>query len=265
MKPTRKVKKLETPWQCAVRLAAHFNVAPQTATQWFDAGCPNTFDEAVAWKESRNEEHKIRSVNSAGRSKIEKAQAEAKETSAEIEWSKLSTEMSNLCEIVADLYLAGLTTRTIEERLGTAQVVVTRIIANHPRTKDKDKEVSADKWKTIRRLAQDSVIDTFQDPEALRKLRPSDRILAAGIAHDKVKDSEGPAQIAINIKAKIEAMSYEELINSIPKTTTIEGEFTPVETSPVRQTPSSKPPALPLKTDPDSQEDTPVIETTDHD
>jgi hypothetical protein len=264
MKPTRKVKKLETPWACAVRLAAHFNVAPQTATQWFDAGCPNTFDEAVAWKESRNEENKIRSVNSAGRSKIEKAQAEAKETSAEIEWSKLSTEMSNLCEIVADLYLAGLTTRTIEERLGTAQVVVTRIIANHPRTKDKDKEVSADKWKTIRRLAQDSVIDTFQDPEALRKLRPSDRILAAGIAHDKVKDSEGPAQIAINIKAKIEAMSYEELINSIPKTPTIEGEFT-VETSPVRQTPSSKPPALPLKTDPDSQEDTPVIETTDHD
>jgi hypothetical protein len=153
------------------------------------------------------------------------------------------------------------TTRTIEERLGTAQVVVTRIIANHPRTKDKDKEVSADKWKTIRRLAQDSVIDTFQDPEALRKLRPSDRILAAGIAHDKVKDSEGPAQIAINIRAKIEAMSYEELIASIPKLPTIEGEFTAVETSPPPQTPSSKPHALPLKTDPESQQDDPDVET----
>jgi hypothetical protein len=261
MKPTRKVKKLETPWACAVRLAAHFGVAPQTATQWFEAGCPQTFDEAVAWKESRIEENKIRSVNSAGRSKIERAQAEAKETSAEIEWSKLSTEMSNLCDIVADLYLAGLTTRTIEERLGTAQVVVTRIIANHPRTKDKDKEVSVDKWRTIRRLAQDSVIDTFQDPEALRKLRPSDRILAAGIAHDKVKDSEGPAQIAINIKAQIDCMSFEELINSIPKTPAIEGEFTAVETSPVGQTPEAKPPALPPKTTPESQEDDPDIET----
>ena len=263
MKPTRKVKKLETPWACAVRLAAHFNVAPQTATQWFDAGCPQTFDEAVAWKESRIEENKIRSVNSAGRSKIEKAQAEAKETSAEIEWSKLSTDMVNLCEIVCDLYLAGLTTRNIEERLGTAQAVVTRIIANHPRTKDKDKEVSADKWKTIRRLAQDSVIDTFQDPDALRKLRPSDRILAAGIAHDKVKDSEGPAQIAINIKAKIEAMSYEELINSIPKMPTIEGEFSAVETSPVPQTPSAKPASLPLPDTSESQEEDTDNETAD--
>jgi hypothetical protein len=263
MKPTRKVKKLETPWACAVRLAAHFGVAPQTATQWFDAGCPNTFDEAVAWKESRNEENKIRSVNSAGRSKIERAQAEAKETSADIDWSKLSTDMVNLCEIVCDLYLAGLTTNTIEERLGTKQSVVTRIITNHPRTKDKDKEVSADKWKTIRRLAQDSVIDTFQDPEALRKLRPSDRILAAGIAHDKVKDSEGPAQIAINIKAKIEAMSYEELINSIPKMPTIEGEFTAVETSPMPQTPSAKPASLPLPDTSESQEEDTDNETVD--
>lgn len=261
MKPTRKVKKLETPWACAVRLAAHFNVAPQTATQWFEVGCPQTFDEAVAWKESRIEENKIRAVNSAGRSKLEKAQTEAKETSADIDWSKLSTDMVNLCDIVADLYLAGLTTNTIEERLGTKQSVVTRIITNHPRTKDKDKEVSVDKWRTIRRLAQDSVIDTFQDPEALRKLRPSDRILAAGIAHDKVKDSEGPAQIAINIKAKIDAMSYEELINSIPKMPTIEGEFTAVENSPQPQTPESKPAPLPLKNAPDSQEDDPDVET----
>ena len=259
MNPTRKVKKLETPWQCAVRLAAHFNVAPETVLQWYDIGCPKTFDEAVEWKMTRIEDAKVRAGN-APKAKIDLAMAEAKQAPVEIDFAKLSTEMANLCDIVCDLYLAGLTTGQIRERLGCSAPVITRIITNHPRTKDKDKEVSVSKWRTIRRLAQDSVLDTFSDPDQLAKLKPQDRILAAGIAHDKLKD-ESPQQLAIDIRAKIDAMSFEELIASIPKPKTIEGEFTPLETSPAVESPLAKPPLPCPKNSPESQLDAPDIET----
>jgi hypothetical protein len=40
----------------------------------------------------------------------------------------------------------------------------------------------------------------------------------AGIASDKLRDLEQPQESpTINIRAKIEALSFEELINSIPK------------------------------------------------
>lgn len=244
--------KLETKFQLATRIAAHFGVAAQTALQWFDAGCPFDFDAAVEWKTTRNADATIKSANRLGLSKIERAQAEAKNLPVDIPWEKLSADTANLCDIVADLHLAGLTTRTIQDRLGLSPPVILRIVNNHPRTKDVDKDMAVNKWRTIRRLAQDAVIDSLSDPDQLAKLKPSDRILAAGIAHDKVKDDLS-TQLEVTIKAKIESMSYEELLNSIPADAdTIDAEFTvdppalppaaePQETSPTNRKRKSKP------------------------
>ena len=226
MKPTRKIPKVETRHQVAVKLAAEFNVKTESAMQWFESGCPQNFEEGKAWKLQRIEEAKIRQHNVSTPCKYEKARSEAANANKEPNWELMSPEFQNLCDVVADLYLAGMVTSRINQILGVSEEVIYRVINNHPRTKDKDKELSASAWSDIRRLAQSEIRNRLRDPEERKKIKAGDLNFLAGTAHDKLEKSEGPQQVNVNIRAKIEAMSHDELIKAIrSKQDVVEGEF----------------------------------------
>jgi hypothetical protein len=244
MKPKRPAKP-ETRHGIATRLAAHFQVAPQTATQWFDAGCPVHYEDAVEWKLQRQAEAAIKAEKGRAPSRIEKALQQAKACEETVNWDAMSTDFRAMCDIVADFYLMGMTVNAINTRLGVKIPVVMRIIANHPDTKDKESQVASAAWKDVRRLAVDALRDKLADPTQVGKMKPAELNFVAGTAQDKIRDSEGGSQLTINIEHKINGLSYEELINSLPpKSDTIEGEFTitPAGTSNRSDAPSANEP-----------------------
>lgn len=242
MKPTRKIPKLESKWAIAVKLGAHFGVDPNSAIQWFETGCPLNFKDAVKWKETRIEETKIKKDVGA-KSKWDRAREQSTAANSDINWDILSPEYTALCDIVCDLFLVGLSTRAIEERLGTQQSVITRIITNHPRTKDRDKEMASQGWADIRRLAQGEIRERLSDPVERSKIKVGDLNFLAGTADDKLSKVETPKEVTLSIKAKIEMMSYEELLKSLPSQKDIidaEYQIESEETSVPKQLPEIK-------------------------
>ena len=243
MKPKRPAKP-ETRHGIATRLAARFHVATNTAMQWFKAGCPEHYEDAVEWKLQRQAEAVIKSE---GRQpcRLEKALQQAKECEETVNWDAMSTQFRQMCDIVAEFYLMGMTVGTIETRLGVRSPVISRIIANHPETKDKEGQVASAAWKDVRRLAVDAMRDKLNDKNQVSKMKAAELNFIAGTAQDKVRDSEGGSQLTINIEHKINGLSYEELINSLPKQQdAIEGEFTitPAGTSSSIDAPSANEP-----------------------
>lgn len=226
MKPTRNIPKQETRHSVAVKLAAEFNVCSQTASQWFDAGCPVNFEEGKKWKLMRIEEAKIRAHRNNTPNRYEKARGEAANANKEANWELMSPEFQNLCDVVCDLYLAGISARGINQRLGLNEEVCHRIISQHPRTKDREKEMASNSWSDIRRLAQDEIRERLRDPEQRAKIKPADLNFLAGTAHDKLSKDETPQQTAISIKTKILAMSHDDIRKMIlNKQDVIDGEF----------------------------------------
>ena len=254
MKPKRPAKP-ETKHGIATRLAARFQVAIQTATQWFDAGCPVHYEDAVEWKLQRQAEAAIKAEQGRAPSRIEKALQQAKECEETVNWDAMSTDFRAMCDIVAEFYLMGMTVNAINTRLGVKIPVVMRIIANHPETKEKEGQVASAAWKDVRRLAVDALRDKLADPTQVGKMKPAELNFVAGTAQDKIRDSEGGSQLTINIEHKINGLSYEELINSLPpKSDTIEGEFTisPAGTSSRSDTPPANEPIRRKKSVPSS-------------
>lgn len=230
MKPTRKIPKVETRHSIAVKLAAEFGVATQSADQWFDSGCPLNFEEGKAWKLQRIEEAKIRNHRVSGPTKYEKARSEASRANAEVNWEIMSEDFRNLCDVVCDLYLAGISARGIHTRLGLSEEVCHRIISKHPRTKDKEREMAGNAWSDIRRLAQDEIRERLRDPIKRSQIKPADLNFLAGTAHDKLDKAESPQQAPVSIKARILAMSHDDLIKMIQsKQDVVDGEFEKVD------------------------------------
>lgn len=253
MKPKRPAKP-ETKHGIATRLAARFHVATNTAMQWFKAGCPEHYEDAVEWKLQRQAEAVIKSEGRQS-SRIEKALQQAKECEETVNWDAMSTQFRQMCDIVAEFYLMGMTVSTIETRLGVRSPVISRIIANHPETKDKEGQVASAAWKDVRRLAVDAMRDKLNDKNQVSKMKAAELNFIAGTAQDKVRDSEGGSQLTINIEHKINGLSYEELINSLPKQQdAIEGEFTitPAGTSSSIDAPSANEPIRRKKSVPTS-------------
>jgi len=225
MKPKRPAKP-ETKHSIATKLAADFHVSVQTATQWFDAGCPMDYEEAKEWKLQKRAEAPIKSEMGSRPNKLEKALEQAAACEETVNWDAMSTQFRQMCDIVADFYLMGMTVSAINTKLGVKPAVISRIIANHPDTKDKESQVAASSWKDVRRLAVDALRDKLNDPTQVSKMKAAELNFVAGTAQDKIRDSEGGAQLTININQKINALSFEELINSIPKKVDdIDGEF----------------------------------------
>lgn len=254
MKPQRPAKP-ETRHGIATKLAARFHVATQTAMQWFAAGCPEHYEDAVTWKLQRQAEAPIKSEHGRAPNRTEKALQQAKECEETVNWDAMSTQFRQMCDLVAEFYLMGMTVRTIEDRLGVRPAVLTRIIANHPDTKDKEGQVASAAWKDVRRLAVDAMRDKLNDRNQVSKMKAAELNFIAGTAQDKIRDSEGGSQLTINIEHKINGLSYDELINSLPKQQdAIEGEFSvdPVGISNGTQAPSANVPIRPQKSVPRS-------------
>jgi len=158
----------------------------------------------------------------------------------------MSTQFRQMCDIVAEFFLMGMTVTTINIKLGVAVPVINRIIANHPDTKEKEAQARTNRLREIARLSSDALVDMLGNPMQLAKMKPAELNFILGTAQDKLRDSEGAAQLTISIHNKINALSFEELINSIPKQVdAIDGEYefeTPSGTSSSASVAVSKPP-----------------------
>ena len=244
IKPKRSAKP-ETKHSIATKLATEFQVSVQTATQWFDAGCPMNYEEAKEWKRQRQAEAAIKSEGRQP-SRIEKALQQAAACEETVNWDAMSTQFRQMCDIVAEFFLLGMTVSAINIKLGVAIPVINRIIANHPDTKEKEAQARTNRLREIARLSSDALVDMLGNPMQLAKMKPAELNFILGTAQDKLRDSEGGAQLTISIHNKINALSFEELINSIPKQVdAIDAEFeieTPSGTSSSVQAPVSKPP-----------------------
>jgi len=245
IKPKRSAKP-ETKHSIATKLATEFQVSVQTATQWFDAGCPMDYEEAVQWKLQRRAQAAIKSEQGSQPNKLEKALQQAAACEETVNWDAMSTQFRAMCDIVAEFYLIGMTVNSINTKLGVAIPVINRIIANHPETKEKEAQARTNRLREIARLSSDALVDMLANPLQLAKMKPAELNFILGTAQDKLRDSEGGAQLTISIHNKINALSFEELINSIPKQVdAIDAEFeieTPSGTSSGAEVPVSKPP-----------------------
>lgn len=245
IKPQRSAKP-ETKHSIATKLATEFQVSVQTATQWFDAGCPMDYEEAVQWKLQKRAQAAIKSEMGSAPNKLEKALEQAAACEETVNWDAMSTQFRQMCDIVAEFYLIGMTVNSINTKLGVAIPVINRIIANHPDTKEKEAQTRTNRLREIARLSSDALVDMLANPMQLAKMKPAELNFILGTAQDKLRDSEGGAQLTISIHNKINALSFEELINSIPKQVdAIDAEFeveTPSGTSSSAEVPVSKPP-----------------------
>jgi hypothetical protein len=212
--------------QIARKIMAHFQVCRRTVFNWFADGCPADFDAAVQWRLQRIADEAVRRpcgpeplalVGLDETSNLNAADAEM------MSFEFLSDRYANFVELVVEMRLAGVSTHRIAKAVGCGVLVVNRIVDSHAATKEKDAALAKASWGEIRRLSCDLLRERLADREASDRLRSSELILIAGIAQDKLA-REASAEFTFNIEHKINALSYEELINSIPKPS-FEGEF----------------------------------------
>ena len=220
--PMKKTSKNET----ARKLMAHFQVCRRSVFNWFADGCPADFDAAVQWRQQRIADEAVRRpcgpeplalVALDEASNLNAADAEM------MSFESLSDRYANLVALVVEMRLAGVSTHRIAKAVGCGALVVNRIVDNHADTKEKDAALAKASWGEIRRLSCDLLRERLADREASDRLKSSELALIAGIASDKVHRDSNAAEITLSITQKINALSFEELINSIPKQ--IEGEF----------------------------------------
>jgi predicted Fe-S protein YdhL (DUF1289 family) len=216
-----------TQWEICKQLAQHFEVAPQSVKSWFASGCPRVFDEAVQWKTQRDADRAIRSVSGRPNRllKVIEGKTEAAQADDLMPLSELSETFGEAVSLVVELRKAGITTTRLAEITGFSTPVIKRVCHEHPDLRPKKQ--AAVSWSLARSLAVDRLIDALDSEESSRKMSASQLAVVAGVCSDKLRDLEQPTESSvINIRAKIEALSFEELINSIPKQAdTIDGEF----------------------------------------
>jgi hypothetical protein len=241
--PRSKTASGPTQWEICKQLAQHFGVAPQSVKSWFASGCPQDFAQAVEWKTRRDADRALRSVSGRPNKllKVIEGKAEAAQADDYMSLSELSDTFAEAVALVVELRQAGLTTTRLAEITGFSTPVIRRIIHEHPALQPKKQAATG--WTIARQLAVDKLIDLLSSETAAQKMSVMQLASVAGIASDKIRDLEtATTPPIINIKARIDAMSYEELINSIPKLPAIEGEFT---SSPMPSLPASAPSSTP--------------------
>jgi hypothetical protein len=224
---SRTKKSGPTQWDICKQLAQHFKVAPQSVKSWFASGCPQDFDQALQWKTQRDADRAIRSVSGRPNRllKVIEGKADAAQADDYMSLAELSATFAEAVALVVELRQVGLTTSRLAEISGFSKAVLKRICFEHPDLKPKTQAVTS--WMVARQLAVDRLIDALDCEESAKKLSGPQLATIAGISSDKLRDLEQPTESpTINIRAKIEALSFEELINSIPKQAdTIDGEF----------------------------------------
>jgi len=206
-----------TQWVVAKPLAAHFSCSPNTAKQWFDSGCPQDFEAAVAWKVARDADRTIRGVSGRPNKlmKVIAGKAEAAQADDFMPLCELSESFREAVDLVVELRQAGITATRIAPITGFRPVVLRRIFSEDPRLQTRKQATTA--WGIAREIAVDRLIDLLDSEEQAKKLTAMQLASVAGIASDKLKDMEPPPeQISVSIRAKIEAIPYEELLKMLP-------------------------------------------------
>ena len=227
-----------TQWELCKQLAAHFGVAAQSVKSWLASGCPKDFDAAVAWKVKREADRSIRAVSGRPNRliKVLEGKVEAAQADDLMPLSELSETFAEAVNLVVELRKAGITTSRLATITGFSTPVIKRLCHEHPDLKPKRQ--AAVSWTLARSLAVDRLIDALDSEEASRKMSASQLAVVAGVCSDKLRDLEQPSESSvINIRAKIEALSFEELINSIPKKSDAidaEYEFEPARGEPLQ-------------------------------
>jgi hypothetical protein len=212
--------------QVARQLMAEFQVCRRTVFNWFADGCPADFDAAMQWRQQRIADEAVRrpcgpeplalvAIDEA--SNLSAAEAET------MSYQSLSDRHARLVQLVVEMRLAGVSVHRIAKAVGCGPLVVNRICDSHPDTKEKDAALAKAGWSEIRRMSCDLLRERLADPETADRIRPQELALISGIASDKLYRDSNVAEITLSINQKINALSFEELINSIPKE--IEGEF----------------------------------------
>jgi hypothetical protein len=222
----KKTSKKPSKNATARKLMAEFQVCRRSVYNWFADGCPADFDAAVAWRCQRIAEESIRrpcGPEPLALLGIDEASNLAAAEAETMSFQSLSERYSNLVGLVVAMRLAGVSVHRISKAVGCGALVVNRIIDNHPETRDKDAAIAKAGWSEIRRLSCDLLRERLADREASDKLKSSELVLIAGISADKLARESNVAEITLSINQKINALSFEELINSIPKE--IEGDF----------------------------------------
>jgi hypothetical protein len=221
-KPSKKPSKN----QIARQLMAEFQVCRRSVFNWFADGCPADFDGAVVWRCQRIAEESIRrpcGPEPLGLIAIDQARDLASTDAEVMNFTDLSDRHAQLVELVAQMRLAGVSVHRISKAVGCGALVVNRIIDNHPETRDKDASIAKAGWSEIRRLSCDLLRERLADRESSDRLKPSELALIAGISADKLARESNVAEITLSINQKINALSFEELIRSIPRE--VEGDY----------------------------------------
>lgn len=239
--PRAKTSPGPTQWELCKQLAKHFGVAPQSVKSWIASGCPQDFDSAVEWKTQRDADRSLRAVSGRPNKllKVIEGKAAAAQADDYTPLSELSADFGEAVALVVELREAGLTTARLSQLTGFSRPVIKRICFEHPALQPKKQAITG--WTIARSLAVDRLIDALESEETAKKLTGQQLAVIAGVASDKIRDLEPPPeQVTISLKAKIEAMSYEDLLNSIPsRNDTIDAEFEPmVSPAPALPSPS---------------------------
>ena len=213
--------------QIARQLMAEFQVCRRSVYSWFADGCPADFDAAVQWRQQRIADEAVRrpcGPEPLALVALDEANNLAAADAEVMSFTDLSDRHARLVQLVVEMRLAGVSVHRISKAVGCGALVVNRIIDNHPETRDKDASIAKAGWSEIRRLSCDLLRERLADRESSDRLKPSELALIAGISADKLAREAHVAELSISIHNKINSLSFEELINSIPKPS-IEGDF----------------------------------------
>jgi len=206
---------------------AEFQVCRRSVYSWFADGCPADFDAAVQWRQQRIADEAVRrpcGPEPLALVALDEANNLAAADAEVMSFTDLSDRHARLVQLVVEMRLAGVSVHRISKAVGCGALVVNRIIDNHPETRDKDAAIAKAGWSEIRRLSCDLLRERLADRESSDRLKPSELALIAGISADKLAREAHVAELSISIHNKINSLSFEELINSIPKPS-IEGDF----------------------------------------
>jgi hypothetical protein len=214
--------------QIARQLMAEFQVCRRTVFNWWSDGCPPTFEDAVAWRCQRIAEESVRrpcGPEPLALVAIDEASNLAAADAEVMSFADLSDRHARLVQLVVEMRLAGVSVHRISKAVGCGALVINRIIDNHQDTRGKDAALAKSGWSEIRRMSCDLLRERLADREASDRLKATELALIAGISADKLAREANEAEITLTITQKINSLTYEELINSIPKQVEAEFEF----------------------------------------
>lgn len=219
----------------AIALAKEFQKSARTCWSWFDRGCPATsLEDARDWAlANSNKKKPPKAVAAVAQVKA----APLIDNNAPV--TELIEKFPEAVQIAVAMREAGVSMARIASTTGFSNHLVSKLCREHPNLAPQEKSLTQRDWQDVRRLSVSRLKELLENDEAAAKFKPMELASVAGISHDKLEVYEAPQSHAINIRAKIMAMSHDELIAMIKKPTeTIEAEVTPIPPTPGLPIPS---------------------------